>query len=128
MAQSKNIFYGLLEKKTIFEIFLHYKYWKEESHQKHYDFMDIANHILAEIKLLSGMEDNERKIVEVFGSLLEKPDFNFLFLDEVQDLPPAVIYLISLVFSNGVYYSGDTAQAIQKGVSFKFSDIVDMFS
>ncbi len=90
--------------------------------------MDIANHILVEIKLLSGVEDNERKIMEVFGSVLEKPDFNFLFLDEVQDLPPAVIYLISLVFSNGVYYSGDTAQAIQKGVSFKFSDIVDMFS
>ena len=45
----------------------------------------------------------------------------------MQDLPPAVIYLISLIFKNGVYYSGDTAQAIQKGVSFKFSDISLMY-
>ena len=52
---------------------------------------------------------------------------NYLFLDEVQDLPPAVIYLIASVFNNGLYFSGDTAQAIQKGVSFKFSDIGFMF-
>jgi hypothetical protein len=31
------------------------------------------------------------------------------------------------VFNNGLYYSGDTAQAIRKGVSFKFSDINQMF-
>jgi len=64
---------------------------------------------------------------EIYGKLGELPDFNYLFLDEVQDLPPAIIYLISLVFNNGVYYSGDTAQAIRKGVAFKFSDINDMF-
>lgn len=50
-----------------------------------------------------------------------------MFLDEVQDLQPAVIYLISKLFENGVYFSGDTAQAIQKGVSFKFSDITNMY-
>lgn len=86
--------------------------------------MDISNHILAEFKRV---EEDEGKVTEVFGSALEKPEFNYLFLDEVQDLPPAVIYLISLVFDNGLYYSGDTAQAIQKGVSFKFSDINSMF-
>ena len=31
------------------------------------------------------------------------------------------------MFNDGLYYSGDTAQAIQKGVSFKFSDVTDMF-
>lgn len=50
-----------------------------------------------------------------------------MFLDEVQDLPPSLFYLASLLFKNGLYYSGDTAQAIQKGVSFKFSDIKEMF-
>lgn len=55
------------------------------------------------------------------------PELNYLFLDEVQDLPMAVIYLVSRVFANGVYYSGDSAQAIQKGVSFKFHDITMMF-
>lgn len=51
------------------------------------------------------------------------PDLNYLFLDEVQDLPSAVTYLISQVFGNRLYYSGDTAQTIQKGVSFRFSDL-----
>jgi hypothetical protein len=31
------------------------------------------------------------------------------------------------MFYNGIYYSGDTAQAIQKGVAFKFSDIKEMY-
>ena len=50
-----------------------------------------------------------------------------MFLDEVQDLPPATIYLLSRMFNDGLYFAGDTAQAIQKGVSFKFSDIFEMF-
>lgn len=50
-----------------------------------------------------------------------------MFLDEVQDLPPAQIYLISRMFNDGFYFSGDTAQAIQKGVSFRFADITSMF-
>jgi superfamily I DNA/RNA helicase len=74
-----------------------------------------------------GDEYSEERIKEIFGTVEERPEFNYLFLDEVQDLPPAVIYLISLVFGNGVYYSGDTAQAIHKGVSFKFSDITNMY-
>jgi hypothetical protein len=48
-------------------------------------------------------------------------------LDEVQDLPPSVPYLISLLFSDGLYFSGDSAQAIQKGVTFKFGDLKYMF-
>jgi ATP-dependent exoDNAse (exonuclease V) beta subunit len=34
---------------------------------------------------------------------------------------------LARLFNDGLYFSGDTAQAIQKGVSFKFSDILDMF-
>lgn len=55
------------------------------------------------------------------------PEINFLFIDEVQDLTPAMIYLISQVASNNVVYAGDTAQSISKGVSFKFSDINALF-
>jgi hypothetical protein len=32
-----------------------------------------------------------------------------------------------MVFSDGVYFSGDSAQAIQKGVAFKFGDLKQMF-
>ncbi len=55
------------------------------------------------------------------------PKINCLFLDEVQDLTPAMIFLISQIASNNIYYSGDTAQLISKGVSFKFSDIKLLF-
>lgn len=55
------------------------------------------------------------------------PTLNYLFIDEVQDLTPATIYLISKIVSNNIFYAGDTAQSIQKGVAFKFSDIKRMF-
>jgi superfamily I DNA/RNA helicase len=55
------------------------------------------------------------------------PTINFLFIDEVQDLTPATIYLVSLITSNNVFYAGDTAQSISKGVIFKFADIKLMF-
>jgi hypothetical protein len=48
-------------------------------------------------------------------------------LDELQDLPPVVTYLISFFFTDGLYYAGDSAQAIQKGVDFKFDEFHLMF-
>ena len=77
--------------------------------------MDVVNHILI---VREKMNEEESDLL---------PMLNYLFLDEVQDLPPAVIYLIASFFNNGLYFSGDTAQAIHKGVSFKFSDIGFMF-
>ena len=50
-----------------------------------------------------------------------------MFIDEVQDLTPATIYLISQIVSNTIFYAGDTAQSISKGVIFKFSDIKLLF-
>jgi superfamily I DNA/RNA helicase len=55
------------------------------------------------------------------------PTINFMFIDEVQDLTPATIYLISQIVSNTIFYAGDTAQSISKGVIFKFSDIKLLF-
>ena len=39
----------------------------------------------------------------------------------------AAIYLISQLASNKIFYAGDTAQSIPKGVIFKFSDIKLMY-
>ena len=44
-----------------------------------------------------------------------------MFIDEVQDLTPATIYLLTKMTKKNNFYCGDTAQAISKGVSFKFS-------
>jgi len=49
-------------------------------------------------------------------------------IDEVQDLPHAIVYLLSKVASYGVFYSGDTAQTIAKGVGFRFCDLKSLFN
>ena len=49
-------------------------------------------------------------------------------IDEVQDLPHAIVYLLSRVASYGVFYSGDTAQTIAKGVGFRFGDLKSLFN
>jgi hypothetical protein len=49
-------------------------------------------------------------------------------IDEVQDLPHAIVYLLSKVATYGVFYSGDTAQTIAKGVGFRFCDLKSLFN
>ena len=104
---------------------MNYKEWKLKSKQKYYDLLDVVNYILDYLR--RGQMQIDRELIFNMFDQRDIPQFNYLFLDEVQDLPPAMIYLISLIFENGVYYSGDTAQAIQKGVAFKFSDISEMY-
>jgi superfamily I DNA/RNA helicase len=74
--------------------------------------MDVVNHILQELML--GKYDNER--------------LDYMFIDEVQDLTPATIYLLTKMTKKNLLYCGDTAQAISKGVTFKFSEIRSFFS
>ncbi len=83
--------------------------WKIRT--KHYDFMDLVNHILVDI--------------DTYG--YSGPIINYLFIDEVQDLPQATMYLVSKIVANGIFYCGDSAQTIAKGVNFKFNDIPKMF-
>jgi len=42
-------------------------------------------------------------------------------------LPHAIIYLLSKTVTTGVFYSGDTAQTIAKGVGFRFCDLKSLF-
>ena len=74
--------------------------------------MDVVNHILQEI---------------MFGRYRDEK-VDYMFIDEVQDLTPATIYLLTRMTKKNVFYCGDTAQAISKGVTFKFSEIKSLFS
>lgn len=76
-----------------------------------FDLMDLVNHLLHKIRRNTYLG----------------PTINHLFIDEVQDMTPATIYLVSQIASNNLFYGGDTAQSISKGVVFKFSDIKLMF-
>jgi hypothetical protein len=54
--------------------------------------------------------------------------FSSLFIDEVQDLPPVFVFLAGKVVQQSLFFSGDTAQTISKGLCFKFEDVKKQFS
>lgn len=74
--------------------------------------MDAVNYILNYIRYRS----------------YEGPEIHYLMIDEVQDLPHAILYLLSKTATYGVFYSGDTAQTIAKGVGFRFCDLRSLFN
>jgi superfamily I DNA and RNA helicase len=49
-------------------------------------------------------------------------------IDEVQDLPHALLLLLSKISEQGLFFAGDTAQNIAKGVGFRFCDLKSIFS
>lgn len=55
------------------------------------------------------------------------PEIHYVMIDEVQDLPHAIVYLLSKTATYGVFYSGDVAQTIAKGVGFRFGDLNALF-
>jgi len=52
---------------------------------------------------------------------------DYLMIDEVQDLTPATLELLIRLTRNKVFFAGDTAQTIAKGVGARFSDLQDLF-
>lgn len=97
------------EKLAVFEIFCQYERWK--ARVRAYDFMDLVNYVLGQLRF--------KKYREI--------SLHYLQIDEIQDLPKAVIMLLCQVVEQGIFFSGDTAQTISKGVNFRFSDIREMF-
>jgi hypothetical protein len=53
---------------------------------------------------------------------------HFLMVDEVQDLTQNVISLFMMLAEKNVFFSGDTAQTIAKGVGFRFYDLKSVFT
>ena len=55
--------------------------------------------------------------------------FHQVYADEVQDFTMGELRLLTLLCRdhNAMFFSGDTAQSITKGVGFRFSDIVSTF-
>lgn len=73
--------------------------------------MDVVNYILNQIK----------------SNRYSGPSIHFLMIDEVQDLPHATLFLLIKLTEYGVFFSGDTAQTIAKGVGFRFGDLKSLF-
>jgi len=101
----------LSERYQVYMLFLKYEKWRQR--MKAYDMMDLTNHILKQVKM---------------GALLEQTKFHFLMVDEVQDLTPNIILLMVKLVSSNVFFCGDTAQTIAKGVNFRFYDLKRIFA
>ncbi|CAI7803916.1 unnamed protein product [Closterium sp. NIES-54] len=58
------------------------------------------------------------------------PPFQYVYVDEVQDLTQAQIAILRFLCANtsdGFVFAGDTAQTIARGVDFRFQDIRRLF-
>lgn len=97
------------EKLGIWELFYEYEKWKVSC--RAYDFQDIVNYILSQIKYYGYMGI----------------PIHYMMVDEVQDLAPATITLLIHVTKEKLMFSGDTAQTIAKGVGFRFCDLETLF-
>ena len=53
---------------------------------------------------------------------------DYLMIDEVQDLTPKTIELLLTITKHKIFFAGDTAQTIAKGVSSRFIDLRHTFS
>jgi hypothetical protein len=53
---------------------------------------------------------------------------HFIMIDEIQDLTNATTLLLLKICEQGVFFSGDTAQTIAKGVTLRFQDISKLFN
>lgn len=99
------------EKLEIYMIWVRYEQWKTE--MRAYDINDVVNHILQQLKS---------------DVLKESQIIHFLMVDEVQDLTQNIISLLMNLAQKNIFFSGDTAQTIAKGIGFRFYDLKQVFS
>ncbi|XP_057845589.2 uncharacterized protein LOC131055004 isoform X1 [Cryptomeria japonica] len=112
IAESRVSTLCMKQREAIYEIFLYYE--KQKQRNGNFDIADVVNHLHHQIRST--------------GYLGKK--LNFIYVDEVQDLPMAQISLFKYVCSNvreGFIFAGDTAQTIARGVYFRFEDVRNLF-
>ena len=100
------------ERENIYDIFLQYE--KKKKVNGDYDLADLVADLHRRLR-----DENYEAI-----------NFDFVYIDEVQDLSMGQIALFKYVcrnVNNGFVFSGDTAQTIGKGVDFRFKDIRHLF-
>ncbi|KAL4500493.1 hypothetical protein ABPG72_003444 [Tetrahymena utriculariae] len=110
MTQNLNPLLSEQQKQVVYNMFEYYEKWKLK--QQGYDLMDLVNYLLKEIQ-------NKKS---------DLPSIHFTMIDEVQDLPYAIITLFSIVNEQNLFLAGDSAQTIARGVGFRFGDLSNIFS
>ncbi|CAD8203599.1 unnamed protein product [Paramecium octaurelia] len=85
-----------------FQIYEQYKY-----QLGYYDLLDLVNHINQELA-------NGNDFIE---------NVHYLLLDELQDVPRAVLILLDQLTDLGLFCCGDNAQNIAKGIGYRFFEV-----
>lgn len=93
-----------------FDCYQAYKQWKEKT--GNYDLNDLYMH-------LNVFYEND----VVANNLID-----FLFIDEIQDIPIHLLNYLKRFGTKFFYFSGDNAQNISKGVTFKFKDLANSYN
>jgi len=102
-------FLNAANKEKVYKLFQQYEEWKIKDGG--YDFMDVTNHALNEIRLRG----------------YNGVPIHFVMIDEVQDLSHATLLLLMKITEQNVFFAGDTAQTIAKGVGVRFADLSNLF-
>ena len=97
-----------IDSKKVFRIYRAYERWC--AFNNYYDLSDIIKHVHYEITN-----------THYLGTPI-----HFIMCDEVQDLTPAMLDLLLRLAEHNVFFSGDTAQTISKGINFSFNDLMSM--
>ena len=86
-----------------------------------------------QMKKRNGFFDDCDVVFNLFQRLSKLDDINWcihqFYIDEVQDFTQAELTLLlhCCRWPNGLFLTGDTAQSIMRGVSFRFSDLRSVF-
>ncbi|CAD7695958.1 unnamed protein product [Ostreobium quekettii] len=98
-------------RRKVYPVYLRYEH--EKRTRFHYDTLDLVGHIYRRLQ------------VEGYRGT----PVHSMFRDEVQDFTQAelLLDLRTVKDPNGIFYSGDTAQTIARGVGFRFEDIGTLF-
>ena len=100
-------------REMIYKLFEKYEIVKKQMQHRHYDDGDL--------------------VFNLFQRLSRLDDINWcihqFYIDEVQDFTQAELTLLlhCCRWPNGLFLTGDTAQSIMRGVSFRFSDLRSVF-
>ena len=106
IGRSKSIRLTRAQRNTIFKIYEEYNNQLKEKFNNHMD-----------------LEDYALKIIENKFLIDEDKKFDYIFVDEVQDLDPMQIYALCLLTKKSIVLSGDAKQRIYKKSPLKYEDI-----
>jgi DNA helicase-2/ATP-dependent DNA helicase PcrA len=101
--KAKGITPNKFEPQTAWEKSCHDAYKKYQEYKQQKNVMDYDDLILHAIDLL----ENNQDVREQYQNL-----FDYIFVDELQDINPAQYKLINLIYKGRIFFTGDEDQAI----------------